>query len=312
MDSIYLIQTLDRVTINETIDKILQNNKIGKECVINYDLSDISLGQVISDLDTYNFLVSKKVVICDNCYFLETTKPKTSIEQKIEELDKYLDNPNPENILILISNKLDERKAIVKKLKAKATIISEEIAIAKVVKKRLEDFQMEDSVINYFIDYCGNDNEKILNELNKLMCYKAKEKIITKDDINNIVIKSFNDNVFSLIDAIMSKRREKAITLYEELIDSGEDMNKILSLIADQFRMIYNGRILLKEHNNNFKEVASLFGIHPYRFQKAIESSYNYSLKDVLKYLEKIDDIEIAVKTGKSTIAAFEVFIYSL
>ena len=275
-------------------------------------MSDISLGQVISDLDTYNFLVSKKVVVCDNCYFLETTKPKMAIEQKTEELDKYLDNPNPENILILISNKLDERKAIVKKLKAKATIISEEISIAKVIKRRLEDFQMEDSVINYFIDYCGNDNEKILNELNKLMCYKAQEKIITKDDINNIVIKSFNDNVFSLIDAIMSKRREKAIMLYEELIDSGEDMNKILSLIADQFRMIYNGRILLKEHNNNFKEVASLFGIHPYRFQKAIESSYNYSLKDVLKYLEKIDDIEIAVKTGKSTIAAFEVFIYSL
>ena len=110
----------------------------------------------------------------------------------------------------------------------------------------------------------------------------------------------------------MNRNRKKAIGLYQELLKNGEDVNKILSLLCDQFRMIYNGKILLKEYNNNYKEVADILGLHPYRFQKSIESSHNYSNRDILKYLSILDDIEIGIKTGKSTISGVEVFIYSL
>ncbi|MBQ7105680.1 MAG: DNA polymerase III subunit delta [Bacilli bacterium] len=312
MKTIYVIQSNDYISIKENINNILKDNNVSNDCLIKYDLSNTLIEDVIEDLDTYNFLVEKKVIVCDNAWFLTGSKTRGMIEQNVDSFTKYLNNPSSENILILICDKLDERKSIVKLLKEKATFIDNEISINKIIKSRLEDFKMEDYVIKYFIEYCGNDNEKILNELEKLKCYKYSDKIITYDDIDSIVLKTFNDNVFSLIDAIMNKNKKKAIKLYEDLLNNGEDINKILSLLADQFRMIYNGKILLKEYNNNYKEVASILDIHPYRFQKSIESSYNYSLKDVLKYLEMIDDIEIDIKTGKSTIVAFEMFIYSL
>lgn len=312
MQTIYLILSNDYISIKENINSILKENKVGKECLINYDLTTSLISDVIEDLDTYNFLVEKKVVVCDNVSFLSGTKIKGAVEQDVDLFIKYLNNPSSENILILICDKLDERKNVVKVLKEKATIIDADVSINKIIKSRLEDFKMEDYVIKYFIEYCGNDNEKILNELEKLKCYKADDRTITYDDIDLIVLKSFNDNVFSLIDAIMSKNKKKAIGLYEELLNNGEDINKILSLLADQFRMIYNGKILLKEYNNDYKKVASVLGIHPYRFQKSIDSSYSYSLKDILKNLKRIDEIEIDIKTGKSTIASFEVFIYNL
>lgn len=312
MKTIYVIQSNDYISIKENINNILKDNNVSNDCLIKYDLSNTLIEDVIEDLDTYNFLVEKKVIVCDNAWFLTGSKIRGMIEQNVDSFTKYLNNPSSENILILICDKLDERKSIVKLLKEKATFIDNEISINKIIKSRLEDFKMEDYVIKYFIEYCGNDNEKILNELEKLKCYKYSDKIITYDDIDSIVLKTFNDNVFSLIDAIMNKNKKKAIKLYEDLLNNGEDINKILSLLADQFRMIYNGKILLKEYNNNYREVASILDIHPYRFQKSIESSYNYSLKDVLKYLEMIDDIEIDIKTGKSTIVAFEMFIYSL
>ncbi len=312
MKTIYVIQSNDYISIKENINNILKDNNVSNDCLIKYDLSNTLIEDVIEDLDTYNFLVEKKVIVCDNAWFLTGSKTRGMIEQNVDSFTKYLNNPSGENILILICDKLDERKSIVKLLKEKASLIDNEISINKIIKSRLEDFKMEDYVIKYFIEYCGNDNEKILNELEKLKCYKYSDKIITYDDIDSIVLKTFNDNVFSLIDAIMNKNKKKAIKLYEDLLNNGEDINKILSLLADQFRMIYNGKILLKEYNNNYREVASILDIHPYRFQKSIESSYNYSLKDVLKYLEMIDDIEIDIKTGKSTIVAFEMFIYSL
>ena len=311
MGTIYLILSTDYISIKENINNILKENKVDKECLINYDLSTTSLSNAIEDLDTYNFLVEKKVVVCENLVFLNGSK-KDEYEQDNELFIKYLNNPSSENILILVTDKLDERKKAVKLLKEVANIVDTDVSINKIIKSRLDGFKMEDYVIKYFIDYCGNDNEKILNELEKLKCYKMNDKVITYDDIDEIVIKVFNDNVFSLIDAIMKKDRKKAIRLYEELLNNGEEVNKLISLLADQFRMIYNGKILLKEYNNNYTEVANILGIKPYRFQKSIESSYGYSMKDILKYLSIIDEMEIDIKTGKNTIASFEMFIYNL
>ena len=311
MKTIYLIISNNHITIKEHILNILKDNSLTEEYLINYDMNDISLDTVINDLDTYNFLMPKKVVVCNNCSFLSPTKNKGAIEQNLNSFTKYINNPSSENILILICDKLDERKQIVKLLKEKAEIISKEVSIRNLIKLHLDSCKMSNFVIEYLIDYCGNDYDKILNELEKLKCYKLDEEI-TKEDIDKIVLKSFNDNVFSLVDAIMRRNKKRAVNLYNELIEQGEDINKLVSLLAEQFRMIYNGKILLKEHNNNFKEVANILGVHPYRFQKAIESSYNYTLSDILHNLEIIDDMEIAMKTGKSTLACFEVFIYSL
>ena len=311
MGTIYLILSTDYISIKENINNILKENKVDKDALINYDLSTSSLSSAIEDLDTYNFLVEKKVVVCENPVFLNSTK-KDEYEKDNEIFIKYLNNPSSENILIVVSDKLDERKKAVKLLKEVANIVDTDISINKIIKSKLDGFKMEDYVIKYFIDYCGNDNEKILNELEKLKCYKMDDKVITYDDIDEIVIKVFNDNVFSLIDAIMKKDRKKAIRLYEELLNNGEEVNKLISLLADQFRMIYNGKILLKEYNNNYNEVANVLGIKPYRFQKSIESSYGYSMKDILKYLNLIDEMEIDIKTGKNTIASFEMFIYNL
>lgn len=312
MKTIYLIQSNDYISIKESINNILSENNLNSESIIRYDLNEVVFDKVLEDLDTYNFLVDRKVIVCDNAYFLTGNRNKKDDSDDVKKFSKYLDNPSLDNILVIVCDNLDERKNIVKLLKEKAIIIDKEVSINKIIKSRLDGFKMEDYVIKYLIEYCGNDNEKILNELEKLKCYKNLDKNITYDDIDSIVLKTFNDNVFSLIDAIMNRNKKKAINLYLDLLKNGEDINKILSLVCDQFRMIYNGKILLKEHNNNYKEVAGILDIHPYRFQKAIDGSYNYSNYDILKYISVLDDIEIGIKTGKCTISAFEVFIYSL
>lgn len=312
MKTIYLIQSNDYISIKESINTILKDNNLSNDNLIKYDLSESTLDNVLEDLDTYNFLVDRKVVVCDNVSFLTASKSKNESNDDIDKFTKYLNNPSLDNILIVICSNLDGKKNVVKLLKEVSEVIESDVSINKIIKNRLDGFTMEDYVIKYFIEYCGNDNEKILNELEKLKCYKDSDKTITYDDIDSIVLKSFNDNVFSLIDAIMNRNKKKAIGLYQDLLKNGEDVNKILSLLCDQFRMIYNGKILLKEYNNNYKEVASILDIHPYRFQKSIEGSFSYSNKDILKYLSILDDIEIGIKTGKSTLSSLEVFIYSL
>ena len=306
----YLIISSDSITITETINKIIKDNNI--EEIIKYDLEQSSLNDLIENLDTYSLFSNKKAVIGFNAYFLSSSKVgKNFIEQDTTILEKYLNNPS-DNILILVVEKVDNKKKINKLLNEKAKIISNDIKIEDVIKTKLDGYKMDSYTINYLINYCNNDNSKIMNELEKLKSYKLEEKIILKEDIDAIVMKSFSDNVFSLVDAFSKRNKSKVYSLYQDLTNNGEDINKIVALLQDQYRMMYNGRLLLKEYNNNYDEVAELLGFHPFRFRKAIEASFNYSINELFDLLKMICDVEINIKTGMDPDIAFTSFICNI
>ena len=308
---IYLIESDNLVVINAQIEQILKKNKLSKDNIIKYDLLEVPIAVLINELDTYNLLTDKKVVIGENSSFLTASKVK-SINTNIEELEKYINNPNNDNILILICNKLDNKKKIVKLLKEKGELLSSEVSIDKIIKDNLDDYSMDNRTINYLINYCSNDMEKILNELEKLKCFKLNDKVISISDIDEVVVKSLDDNVFDFINAVVGKNKEKAYDIYKELLYKGEEETKLIIMVADQIRLLYNCKVLLLDGMKK-DDIASYLEIHPYKVKLAIESSYSYTKEELLKILNNLYEIDKSIKTGKEYgKIGFELFILSL
>ena len=308
---IFLIESNNSIIINNTIDEILKKNNLDKDNVIRYDLIDVDVTSIINELNTYGLFSKRKVVIGENALFLTASKTKT-VEHNLEELENYIKYLNPDNILILICDKLDNKRKIVKLLKEKGTLISTEVSMDNLIKNNLEDYSMDYKTINYFINYCGSDIEKILNELEKLKCFKLDDKKITIDDINKVVVKSLDDNVFDFINAVVSKNRLKAYEIYKELLYKGEEETKLIIMVADQIRLIYNCKCLVKDGMKQ-EEIATFLGVHPYKVKLAIASSYSYTKKELLSMLNRLYEIDKNIKTGKDTTKiGFQVFILSL
>jgi len=307
----YVIESNDYIVINTRINEILKKNKLTSDMIIKYDLQEVPISVAIEDLDTYNFLSSNKVVVCDNAYFLTASKPKNAVAHNEEELEKYLKNPSRDNILILICDKLDNRKSLTK-LFDKKNILGGEVVIEDLIKEKLDDYKMDFKTIKYLINYCDNDNERVLNELDKLKCYKMQEKEITIEDINEAVIKLSGESVFDLIDSIVAKNKHKAYMLTQELINKGEDISKIIIMISDQFRLMYQVKFLLKEGYNQ-DSIASKLKIHPYRVKLAIEKGYNYSEKTLLTNLDYFFNLDYMIKSGNNNPKlVFELFLANL
>lgn len=308
----YLILSNDYITISSDIDKILKENNLTKSNIIKYDLCNDFLEKVIEDLNTYPFLIDRKVIVCENIYFLSSSKMKSNVEQNEKLLEEYIKNPNPENILILICDKLDERKKLYKLIKEKFVVVNDKTLIDDIVKENLEDYTMDYRTIKHLIEYCSNNNERILTELEKLKSYKFAEKIITIEDIKEIVIKSIDDDIFSLINFIINKKKKECFELYNELLLKGEESNKIIIMVADQFRLIYKSKVLIRDGKTK-DEIAKNFQIHPYRVKLAIEQSYNFSFDELLSYLERLSEIDRKNKLGLSIgNVAFESFLLSI
>ena len=308
----YLIYGNDYGLIKREIDKITN----GIIDVVNYDLSASNVSEVIEEASCMSLFGDKKVVIGENALFLTGTN--TSVNHDIDYLTSYVNAENHDNIVILtvVQDKLDERKKIVKLLKKNVTVIHKESIDEKdlpkfVIKEFLNNgYKIDYKTASYFVDYVGKNVDILLSEINKMIIYKDTDKEIFIEDILNISSKGFNDNVFDLSDAIMKKDFKKIFSCYNDLMILKEEPIKIIALLASQFTLVYQSKLLSKEGFMS-KDIASTLKVHPYRVKLALEANYpDFELKDILK---KLHNLDYEIKTGKvDKIVGLENFLLHL
>lgn len=296
MNNLYLIETNAHEILDIKIKEILQNNKLTTDNLITYDMEEINIADAIVDLDTYSLFNEPKVVLCKNSTFLSSGK--CEINHNTNLLEKYLNNPNPNNILVISVDKLDGKKNISKLVKEKCKIIDTKIDTFNYIKNYIKGYKMTDDVIRYLIINTTEDISHITNELDKLMAYKDLEKEITKSDIDLITIKRIDSNIFDLIDAIISKNKEKSLKIYNEMTNYGEDIFKIFVSLSNQIRLIYQVKVLKNLTND---EIADKLKLKNVKQVGAIRYKIDrYTSSELLDYLHRLSIMDEELKLGKS------------
>lgn len=307
MKNNYLIISNDKVTIDYNINQIIKKINNSDLEIIKYNYDEQDIDSLLEELNTYNFLSNCKLVIYNNCSFLSK-----DIDKKIKELKKYLDTPG-DNFLILINDSLSEKKEI-KDLLSNVDIIKENLNIEKLIKDNLCEYKMDSRTINYLINYCLNNNEKIINELDKLKCYKMDEndKTITIDDINQVVIRDYDDDIFDLVNEIVKKNKKEAFDLYYRILSKEKDSVNIIASVSGSIRNLYSTKILYEKKYKQ-QEISEILKIKPYAVQISLENSYNYSSKKLLNLLNILSDMDYKTKSGNGQARImFEMFLLSL
>ena len=303
---VYLLYGTKEFSINEEIKKITKN--IDQMNISKYDLNNDLVKDMIDDCETFSLFQDKKIVIADNANMFTGTTSKDS-----EIIEKYLNNINPSTILIFIvhNEKIDSRKKNTKLISTKGKIIefNNEINIENIVRKELKEYSIDNKTIQLLINRVGNNPLIIKNEINKIKQYKDQNKTITEEDIIKITTKTIDIDIFKLIDNIVKGNKDEAIEIYKEMLKVNEEPLKIVIMLANQFRLMYQSKELLKKGYSE-KDIASILKVHPYRVKLALQNSRTYDSKKLLKYISDLADIDIGIKTGvKSKDLSLELFI---
>ncbi len=308
MNNLYLLESDNYLLLDNKVREILDEKHLNINQLITYDLEECNITDAIIELDTYSLFNEIKVVYCKNAIFL--TSAKSEINHNIDLFIKYLNNPSPNNILIISCNKTDSKKNIVKLLKEKAKCLKVEIDLISYIKERSNGYKISKDTINYLIDNTGQDIVRLTNELDKLMML-CDNKEITIKDIDLVVIKKIDNNIFDLIDAIISKNKKKSLSVYNNMVSYGEDIFKIFVFLANQIRLMYQVKVL--RHLSN-EEIANRLNVKNPKQIMAIKYKVdNYHESDLLNYLYELSIMDEKMKTGKCIDKiAFPIFIASL
>ncbi len=302
---LYLLYGTEKYQIEKEIKKI--SKKFDKLNITNYNLEEDTISSIIDDCKTISLFSEEKLIIVDNANVF------TPASKQSESLEEYLKNPNESTTLIFIVNKekIDSRKKITKLIKEKGEIkeYNQTLNINTLIKKELKDYNTPPNVINLLEERVGNNPQIILNEIEKIKIYKDKDKNITEEDIINLTHKKIDIDIFKLIDNIVKNDKNKALETYYEMLKTNEEPLKIIIMLANQFRIMYQSKNLIKKGLTE-KDIANTLKIHPYRVKLALQNSRTYSPKLLLKFINELAQMDINIKTGKiSKNLALELFI---
>ncbi len=311
----YLLYGVEDFLIKEEIKKIIKNNNIDDIDIIRYDLENTKLETIIEDAASISLFGNKKLIIVDNSYIFTGTTNKKLMEQNTDLLINYLNKADFSNIVVfkILKEKLDDRKKVVKLFKEKGIVkdFNKTSNLNKYILDMFDNYKIDNNCINLLVDRVGNNLEILHQEIEKIKQYKDKDLNISKEDIINLTSKNIENDFFALIENIVSKNKEKAMESYFEIIKDEEPI-KIIVVLANKFRLIYQAKRLYKQGFSE-KDISNMLGNNFYAVRKCLESGRNYSEKALLKTLVSLANLDIDIKTGKiDKYVGLEMFILTL
>ena len=161
----------------------------------------------------------------------------------------------------------------------------------------LYKINVDNNTLLYFIECCGTDMQELINELKKLVEYVGTGNTMTKQDIDNLVIKKMESVIFDLTDCLGKKNLAQAIDILRSLILSKEPLPKILITLYNHFKKIYLTKYALKLNKN----IATSLDLKPNQkflvTKYKIQASY-FSLEELRAILQKLCDLDYKYKSG--------------
>ena len=209
----YLIKSNAISLIDKKIGELIKEKGFDSSSVTTYDLEENSITSLIEDADTISFLTPNKVIIGKNL------SNNNLDEKNLKTLSKYLDNPNSDVLLILVTTNIDARKKIVKEVINKLSLVNISTDTKEIVKDILKGYDVEYRVINLLEEYYSEDLERLISETKKLALAFINTKKITYKDALELLVKPLNKQdslAFDLVREIALKDIKQAL---EDLIN---------------------------------------------------------------------------------------------
>lgn len=261
-------------------------------------------------ITTFPFMSDKKVCVVKEAEFLASSG---SLNKKDEDrlINIIETNDSCITIFLVKGGKPDSRKKLVKKFKENNAVFElnklSEGELTKFIENKFKTSNITISTrdANYIATNCGYLEYEstislyhVINEIDKLCSYKNNSGNISFEDIDKLMIKSVESNIFKLVDFICEGKKDKAFEVLEEMLLNNTSEQYIIHMISRQYRMLYQ-YVVLQNKGYNYNEIISKMKIKGFVGTKLSKQVKNLNEMKIKYYMEKILEIDKKIKIGE-------------
>jgi DNA polymerase-3 subunit delta len=269
-----------------------------------------SLKDYFEFVNTFPFMSDKKLCLIKEAVFLTSAG---SLDKKDEEklLEYIEENEDCITVFLIKGGKPDSRKKVVKKLKDKKAVFEFTRLNEKELTKYIMDefkknkFNILPADANYMATNTGYlEYESIVslyhvnNEINKIMSHNNERKNITSADLDMLMIKSVESNIFRLVDTICENNKRKAFEILDEMLSNNTLEQFIIHMIVRQYRMLYR-YVLLQNKGYSYNDIMNKMKIKNFVASKLARQATRLNAATIEYYMKRFLEIDRKIKTGE-------------
>ncbi|MFA6251885.1 MAG: DNA polymerase III subunit delta [Candidatus Paceibacterota bacterium] len=307
---IYLFYGKDSFRIKRKAEEWIREweKKNGKEGFSKLEGKNIDFSELRSEFFSYSMFSSKKFIIVVNAS--ENAKLKESI---IEEGESFASS---ENTLLFIEYDFKPSKgdsfvsfATKSGTVERFDILEEKEALPWIIKEAKNiGVEIKNTVASELFKNTKGDLWQIENELKKLSNYVLfeKRKEITLADIDKLIDKFEDGNIFAITDAIGTRNKKSALILIDNYLKNGGVALVLFATIATHIK-----NLLAVKAAPTLS--AGELGMAPFVKMKCSSQSAKYSLEELKDLFGLLVVLDRKIKIGQiGQIEAVETFIIAL
>ena len=319
---IYLISGRQNIRLKSQMKSIIKKSiqEIDPMNFVKHDATYTLVQEIVDDCNYLPLGYDKKAVAVDNCYFLlkEKTKVKIESDQDYQALINYLNNPSEDTELIFLVNTsesdIDKKNPIFQAIEKNGQIIAlsepkenqwHEV-VAHYFKEKWPNTKIDSDAIYELARRTEGDYASLFNNGSKLALYTDH---IHFEDVTLMVTRPLDENAFLLFNYLIDNKNIEAVTLFRDLKSTSVEPVTLISMIANQFRLL-NRVSYLAKHGKDNDAIAEELKINPIRAKILKKNSMVISQKKINQTLEDLYQLDLQIKSGLvDRFYSFELFL---
>lgn len=307
---IYLISGKQNIRLKSQMKKIVEKS-LAEVDAMNFVRFDSLLTPVQEIVKEANYLplgYEHKAIVIDNPYYLmkEKGRNKVESEQDYPALVNYLSNPNPDADLIFLVNTNDsdinKKIEIYDLIEKNGQIVEvpepEKKQWVDIVKQYFKEkwpsHIVDSEAINEIARRTDGDYASLFNNGTKVALYSNR---ITYQSVCLLITRPLEENAFLLFNYLIEERNAEAISLFRDLKTSNVEPVILISMIANQFRIL-NRVSYLSRHGYDSDQIAKELAINPIRAKILRKNSLVISRKIIDQTIEALYQLDLQIKSG--------------
>ena len=319
---IYLISGRQNIRLKSQMKSIIKKSiqEIDPMNFVKHDATYTTVQEIVDDCNALPLGYDKKAVAIDNCYFLLKEKSKVKIEsdQDYQKLIDYITHPNEDTELIFLVNTadsdIDKKNAIFQAIEQNGQIIAlsepkenqwHEV-VAHYFKEKWPNNVVDSDAVYELARRTEGDYASLFNNGSKLALYTDH---IRFEDVVLMVTRPLDENAFLLFNYLIDNKNIEAVTLFRDLKNRNVEPVTLISMIANQFRLL-NRVSYLAKHGKDNDGIAEELKINPIRAKILKKNSMVISQKKINQTLEDLYQLDLQIKSGLvDRFYSFELFL---
>lgn len=258
-----------------------------------------SFEEVDTFINAFPLMSEKKLVVFNNCKIFHTSLAE---KNKWEDMFSHL----PDYVVVLI------RDAVAEKGK-KGTVVEQmvkkmgvEVECDYLPEARLRPWLMKaaaslgkslsDKDSGYIIKNLGQSMTLLKSEMEKI-CAKAEEFVITREDIDSVIRNVLVENIFTLIDSVIYKRRDIAFDTLSNMEKMKIEPVSVIPTFADQVLGIYKAKLMMTQ-KMSLTEIKKAISRNPFVADKMVQKASKITLGDLETLIKLLTQAEYKSKNG--------------